>query len=82
MNIQITEFAIQRRSDPVGYLERALLNDGDQVPPHIRKRLEARIREHRSRNAPAPTLSPGGGAAVAALSPEQARVKALTADLY
>jgi hypothetical protein len=80
MENRIIEYALEQRTDPVGYVERALINDGDAVPASTRARLEHRIREHRSRQQNTQTLHPQNGACFNITS-EQARVKALMAAL-
>jgi hypothetical protein len=81
MENRAIEFAMEKRVDPVGYIERALQNDGPQCPPEVRARLTRRIAEHRSHQQSTQTLEPHNGACFVYLTPEAARVRALVAAL-
>jgi hypothetical protein len=72
--MEIVEYAMERRTDPVGYVERALASGGSKVPPEIRARLESRIREHRTRERGAQPTAPEAGACFD-LTPEQAKAR-------
>jgi hypothetical protein len=80
MENKIIEYAIERRTDPAGYVERALASASDaQCPPEIRARLTQRLAEYRARRGGQPA-DPEAGAAFD-ITPEQARLKALVAAL-
>jgi hypothetical protein len=49
----LMEFAAMRQSDPAEYAERALASGSGSVPPAIRARIEAGIREYRARRGQA-----------------------------
>jgi hypothetical protein len=81
MENRILEYAIEKRTDPAAYAERALASANDaQCPPEIRARITAKIAEHRARTG-APASANTSTVFIENITPEQARVKALLASL-